>query len=157
MRQAAPETLLWRHLDRGRALLPAEWRRDLGLPVGVWADLCGCVLIAPRAALDDALRGLQATVNSQQHSAELVHFLSSTFAEVEPDDRGRLVLPLLHREWAGLSADGPAALLRVGAQIQVWEPRRLKMVLGVASRVLHQLDSHPLREQMSLFPYRLPE
>jgi DNA-binding transcriptional regulator/RsmH inhibitor MraZ len=157
MKPDAPETLLWRHLDRGRALLPTDWRREMGFSVGIWADLCGCVLIAPRVALDDALRGLQATVNAQQHSAEMVHFLSSTFAVADIDDRGRLLLPLLHREWAGLAPDGPVALLRVGAHIQVWEPRRLKMLLSVSSRILHQLDSHPLREQMSLFPYRLPE
>lgn len=157
MKQTAREALVWRVLDCGRAVLPAEWRRELGASVGMWADLSGCVLVAPREVLDGTLRGLQAAVASQQHSAQLVHFLSSTYAETEVDERGRLTLPLLHREWAGLAAHGPAALLCVGTQIQVWEPRRLKMVLGVASRLLHQLDSHPLREQMSLFPYRLPE
>ena len=157
MRQAAPEAMVWRTLDRGRAALPARWRSELGAAVGLWADWCGCVLVAPQSDLEDTLRGLQEAAPFLHHSAELVHFLTSTYVTVQVDERGRVCLPLLHRQWAGLAAHGPAVLLRVGTHIQVWEPRRLNTVLANASRVVSQLDRHPLRQQMSLFPYRLPE
>ena len=151
MAEPAHRPLVERRVDAGRITLPAPLRALLGDRVAVAADLAGCVLAARPEVLSDALQGLRRASSRSHHATELYRFLAGTEALVEIDERGRLALPRLHREWAGISPRGNALLLATGSGVQIWDPRRLDILLRVAHRHLRELHSHILREQFELF------
>lgn len=154
-RHACPP-IFERQLDDGRLTLPEELHQRLGEQAVVVADLSGSVLLTRDGAWEQTLAALQECSVRNAHAGELFRLLSSTETEVPIDHRGRLTIPRLHMEWAGLMPDRTVLLMALGDSVHIWDPRRFSSLLGVAARHLQRLSSHVLREQLALFPEEAP-
>ena len=139
-----------RCLDGSRLTLPRGCRENLGNTVAICAELVGCALVTTPELWQEMLPALQEQSSVSHHATELFRFYSASETLVSVDERGRMMIPSLHMQWAGLSPDGPAIVVALGRVVQVWAPRRLALHLNRANRDLRNLDSNILREQLSL-------
>jgi DNA-binding transcriptional regulator/RsmH inhibitor MraZ len=146
-----------RQLDDGRLTLPEALHARLGGSVVAVADLSGSVLLTGDGGWEAMLPALQECSAHSRHATELFHVLSATQARVMVDARGRLTIPRLHMEWAGLMPDRTVLLLALHDGVQVWDPRRFSSLLNAAGRHLRRLSAHVLRDQLALFPDASPQ
>jgi DNA-binding transcriptional regulator/RsmH inhibitor MraZ len=144
-------TLFERRLDAGRVVLPQNLRDALGPRIGLAADISGSILLTTASSSQALLEDLLTCSQQHHQSGELYRLLASTYAEDGLDERGRLLLPHLHREWAGIGADSEVLLLALGEGIQVWDPLRLDRLLRVSQRHLRELHNVAPRDQFRLF------
>ena len=92
--------------DKGRVAVPARFRAELagGALVSKWID--GCLAISPRAAWD-ALAARAATLPVTDAGARTFQrFIFGTAFDADLDRQGRVVVPAVLREFAGLEGGG---------------------------------------------------
>ncbi len=156
MSGSAGAPLATRRLDDTRLTLPRSAHRVLGAHAALAADAAGCILALTPAVWDDTLPLLQQLSAHDASAAALFRLLAASETVAAIDGRGRLSLPRLHMEWAGLIAAGPVVVVVLGAGVQVWEPERLAAHLATASRRLRDLKSDRLRQQLAFFEQLAP-
>ena len=139
-----------RRLDEARLTLPRDARGLFGAQAELCADLSGCILLTPTDAWRERLAALQQSSAHNHHAAELFRLLAASATTAEVDARGRLTLPHLHLQWAGIAPDRSVVVVQSVCRVEVWEPRRLDMHLRTANRQIRELDTAILREQLSL-------
>jgi MraZ protein len=110
--------------EKGRVAVPVRFRAELagGALVSKWID--GCLAIFPRAAWDalaDRAAGLPVT---DAGARTFQRFLFGTAFEAELDRQGRLVVPGVLREFAGLNGDAPAVVVGSRDHVELWAPDR---------------------------------
>lgn len=149
LRRSAPP-IFARRLDGARLALPAGGAATLGSHAALSTDVTGCVLVVRPDEWKEAFAGLLESSARSRHAAELARFLAAGETAVPVDPRGRLTIPPVHMEWAGLKPDGEVLVLSLGHGIQVWDPRRLDTLLRVANRQLRRLKSDIFRDQLAL-------
>ena len=142
--------VLERHLDEARLTLPRAARALLGEQVELCADLAGCILLSPTEPWRERLSALLQASAHNHHAAELFRLLAASATTAEVDGRGRLTIPQLHLQWAGICPDRGVIVVLLAGGVEVWEPRRLAMHLARANRQIRELDSRVLREQLAL-------
>ena len=111
----------YRHnLDaKGRLIIPARFRDQLGDEFTVTRSLDGCLAMyaAPEwQALEEKLNALPMT---NEKARSLKRFLLGSAAICELDKQGRILLPQVLRDRAGLDKD--ITLLGVGDHIEIWD------------------------------------
>lgn len=106
--------------EKGRIAVPFRFRDDLahGAFVTKWID--GCLALFPRAAWDELAVKAASLPVTDAGARTFQRFLFGTAFEVRLDRQGRLVVPAVLREFAGL---GPEAVV-VGARdhLEFWSP-----------------------------------
>ena len=105
--------------DKGRVILPAKFRTDLGDGVVVTRGQERCLYVFPVSEfgrLAEQLR--QAPVTSKQARDYLRVFLSGASDEAV-DKQGRVTLPPALRTYAGL--DREVAVIGAGQRIEIWD------------------------------------
>ncbi len=105
--------------DKGRLILPARFRSELadGLVVTRGQERCLYVFaMAEFVRIADQMR--TAPVTSKGVRDYLRVFLSGASDEV-PDKQGRVTLPPMLREYAGLNRD--LAVIGAGSRIEIWD------------------------------------
>ena len=110
----------YRHnLDaKGRLIIPARFRDQLGDEFTVTRSLDGCLAMYASTewqALEDKLNELPMT---NEKARSLKRFLLGSAAACELDKQGRILLPQVLRDRAGLDKD--ITLLGVGDHIEIW-------------------------------------
>ena len=110
----------YRHnLDaKGRLIIPAKFRDQLGDEFTVTRSLDGCLAMYASTewqALEDKLNELPMT---NEKARSLKRFLLGSAAACELDKQGRILLPQVLRDRAGLDKD--ITLLGVGDHIEIW-------------------------------------
>jgi MraZ protein len=110
--------------EKGRVAVPVRFRAELagGATVSKWID--GCAALHPRTAWE-ALAARVATLPITDAGART--FQRAIFGaafEFELDRQGRLLLPAVLRDWAGLGSD----VVFVGSRdhVELWSPDRWK-------------------------------
>jgi MraZ protein len=106
--------------DKGRIAVPTRFRAELasGAFVSKWID--GCVALHPRSAWD-ALTAKVATLPITDAGARtLQRAIFGAAFEFELDRQGRLLVPAVLRDWAGLRTD----VVFVGSRdhVELWAP-----------------------------------
>jgi DNA-binding transcriptional regulator/RsmH inhibitor MraZ len=139
-----------RRLDGTRLTLPAGCRSSFETDAAVAADVLGCVLVTPPSVWEDTLALLRQQSEYSHHASELFRFFAASETTAPLDNRGRLVIPRLHMQWARLTPDGPVVVASLGYVIQVWNPEELGIQLRTANFRLRMMDVELLREQLSL-------
>ena len=108
--------------DKGRVAVPVRFRTELagGALVSKWID--GCLALHPRTAWD-ALAARVATLPVTDAGARVFQrYIFGTAFEVELDRQGRLVVPAVLREFAGL--EGEAVVVGSRDHLELWSPAR---------------------------------
>ncbi len=102
---------------KGRLIIPAKFREQLGEAFVITRGLDGCLYIYDNEEwlkFEENLRALPPNKDSRM----LVRFFSAGAADVEVDKQGRILIPANLREAAGLNKD--VVLAGVASRIEVW-------------------------------------
>lgn len=106
--------------DKGRLAVPVRFRAELaqGAVVSKWID--GCLALFPRAAWDELAEKTAALPVTDQGARTFQRFLFGTAFDIELDRQGRLVVPAVLREFAGLESE----VVVVGSRnhLEFWSP-----------------------------------
>ena len=106
---------------KGRLIIPAKFREQLGEAFVITRGLDGCLYIYDNEEwlkFEENLR----TLPPNKDSRMLVRFFSAGAADVEVDKQGRILIPANLREAAGLNKD--VVLAGVAGRIEVWSKEK---------------------------------
>lgn len=115
--------------EKGRVVLPPQFRRELGEAVIVTRGLDGCIWVYPPKAWDaveDVLRDLPLS------RREFQRFLLAPAREVEVDRQGRIALPEALRESAEIGRD--VVVIGLIKRLEIWSEARWKKAVAKAER-----------------------
>ncbi|SFG26543.1 division/cell wall cluster transcriptional repressor MraZ [Oribacterium sp. WCC10] len=104
---------------KGRLIIPAKFRDQLGMEFTVTRSLDGCLAMYASKeweALEDKLNALPMT---NEKARSLKRFLLGSANTCELDKQGRILIPQVLRDKAGLDKD--ITLLGVGDHIEIWD------------------------------------
>ena len=107
---------------KGRLVLPAKIKDDLGKEFIVTKGLDGCLFgysLAEWNKFEEKLKTLPLT---NKITRDFVRFFLSGAVEEETDKQGRFLLPANLREYASLTKD--AVIIGVGTRIEIWDKKK---------------------------------
>lgn len=107
---------------KGRIIVPAKFRIDLGSCFYITKGLDGCLFVLP----ENEWRELEGKIHSMPISKArtLQRFFFSGAAEVETDKQGRILLPQHLRDYAGLEKD--VTLIGTSSRVEIWDTNKWK-------------------------------
>lgn len=110
--------------DKNRLFLPARFRnKQSGADFIITQGLEGCLYLYPPSAwmaLADKLEHLPLADKSEERAFK--RMLLSAASEVEVDTQGRILIPQLLKEYAGLKKD--AVVIGVMKHVEIWSKER---------------------------------
>lgn len=104
---------------KGRVILPAKFRDELGLRFVVTRGLEGCLAVYTMdgwLTLANAMKKLKA---SKENVRAFRRFLFGSAAELEFDKQGRILIPPALRAYAGLEKE--VTVLGTGDKLEIWD------------------------------------
>lgn len=108
---------------KGRTIIPAKYREGLGDEFVVTRGLDGCLYLYPAEAWQEFAEKLQNLPSSLQNRQIQRQFLSKAM-EVSLDKQGRILVPAMHREMAGLEKD--VVFVGMMNRVELWDKARLE-------------------------------
>lgn len=109
---------------KGRLIIPSKFREILGDAFVVTKGLDGCLFVYDNEEwqrFEEKLRSLPIT---NKEARQFVRFFLAGATEAEVDKQGRILIPNVLREFAGLAKD--VALVGVGSRIEIWSRERFE-------------------------------
>ena len=103
---------------KGRLIIPSKFRDELGDEFVVTKGLDGCLFVFPNQAWQEFEEKLRALPITNTAGRKFSRFLLGSAATCEVDKQGRILLPSVLREFAGIGKD--AVLVGVGSRIEIW-------------------------------------
>ena len=103
---------------KGRIIIPAKLRDQLGDSFVVSKGLDGCLFVFPPAEWEKLANQLQALPLTNTDARKFSRYFLAGASEVEVDKQGRALLPANLREEAGLEKD--VVLCGVGSRVEIW-------------------------------------
>lgn len=103
---------------KGRLIVPAKFRETLGDNFIVTKGLDGCLFVYPNdewTRFEEKLKSLPLT---NKNARQFTRFFLAGAAACEVDKQGRILLPQVLREFAGLEKD--VVLVGVASRIEIW-------------------------------------
>ena len=113
---------------KGRVIIPAKFREKLGDSFVITKGLDGCLYGYAGeewSAFEEKLGTLPIT---NKNSRQFTRFFLAGAAECELDKQGRILIPGVLREFAGLEKD--VVLVGVASKIEIWSKERWDEVNG---------------------------
>ncbi len=104
---------------KGRVSLPAKFRNQLSGPIVVAKGLEDCLYVYPAQAYGEFLRGLVERNDFDPEARRVRRFFTTGATETELDGAGRVMLPPVLREHAGLTKD--ISITGNGDRIEIWD------------------------------------
>lgn len=127
--------------SKGRMILPAKFREELGDVFVLSPGLDTCLTIYPRDCWEQMQEKLQKLPQTRKNVRALRRFLIGKSTEMECDRQGRILIPSHLRMYARLEKD--AKIIGVGDTIEIWSPLVLKASeeeCGAAADMAESLD-----------------
>ena len=109
---------------KGRLIIPSKFREILGDVFVVTKGLDGCLFVYDNEEWKRFEEKLRALPITNKEARQFVRFFLAGAAEVEVDKQGRILIPNVLREFAGLAKD--VALVGVGSRIEIWSRERFE-------------------------------
>lgn len=113
---------------KGRLIVPARFREDLGEKFVVSKGLDKCLYIYPLNEWEEFEKKLSSLPIGKNDTRQLTRFFLSSATYAEFDKQGRIVVQTKHREYAGLDKD--VVLAGVGKKIEIWSKDRWDKING---------------------------
>jgi MraZ protein len=104
--------------DKGRIIIPAKFRENLGDLFVVTRGLDRALFAYPCAEWIQLEQKLKALSFTKTDARKFTRFFFSGAAEVEQDKQGRITLPLPLREYAGLKKE--CVVIGVSTRVEIW-------------------------------------
>jgi MraZ protein len=106
--------------DKGRLTIPAKYRGDLASGLVVTRGLDRNLILYPMEAWLVLARKVSARPITDSSARSLRRRLFSGATDLIPDRQGRIVLPAMLREFAGLELESEATLVGQDNYIEIW-------------------------------------
>ena len=103
---------------KGRVIVPAKFREELGDSFVVTLGLDGCLFVYPQEDWEDFVKQLRELPGSKE-ARKLQRYFMAGAASCELDKQGRILLPATLREFAGLEKD--VLLAGMLDHIEIWD------------------------------------
>ncbi len=124
--------------DKGRLILPARLREGLADGLVLTKGQDRCLVLWPRAQFDQYAAQLRANAQSNARVRAMTRvFFSSAFDE-SIDRQGRLTIPPVLREYAGL--DRELTVVGADTRIEIWSSAAWAAYLAAAESEFADLD-----------------
>lgn len=107
---------------KGRLIIPSKFREVLGDGFVVTKGLDGCLFVYDNTEWTAFEEKLKALPLMNKESRKFVRFFLAGAAEVEVDKQGRILIPSVLREFAGLDKD--VVLVGVASRIEIWSKEK---------------------------------
>lgn len=104
---------------KGRVALPVKFREMLGSRFMLARGLDKCIAVYPSEEWMHVLETVTGLPQNQREARAYARYLLSGASEVEPDKQGRVLLPQVLREYAGVAKD--VYVLGVGNRVEIWD------------------------------------
>ena len=107
---------------KGRLIVPSKFREVLGDEFVVTKGMDGCLFVFDEPEwknFEEKLRGLPMI---DKEAIQFTRFFLAGAASVEVDKQGRILLPAVLRDFAGITKD--AVLVGVGNRVEIWSKDR---------------------------------
>ena len=111
---------------KGRVIVPAKFREQLGEEFVVTKGLDGCLFVYDKtewSAFEEKLKTLPIT---NKDARSFVRFFLAGATTVEVDKQGRILVPENLREHAGLTKD--TVLVGVGSRVEIWSKENYEKI-----------------------------
>lgn len=108
---------------KGRTIIPARYREDLGNTFVVTRGLDGCLYLYPLPAWQEFVDKLQHLPSNLKNRQIQRQFLSKAM-EVALDKQGRILIPALLRDIANLEKD--VVFVGMMNHVEIWDKARLE-------------------------------
>lgn len=106
---------------KGRMIVPAKFREELGEKFILTLGLDGCLFAYPLSEWETFVEGLKKLPGTKEARQLQRHFMAGA-ADVEVDKQGRFLIPPRLREFAGLEKD--VVLVGVLSKIELWSKEK---------------------------------
>ena len=103
---------------KGRVILPADFRVELGESFIITKGLDNCLFIYPQSEWEQLSVKLRQLPLAKTEARAFVRFFFAGARQVELDKQGRFLIPATLRQHASLKKD--AVLIGVSNRIEVW-------------------------------------
>jgi len=110
--------------SKGRMILPAKIREDLGEKFIITKGLDGCLFGFSESEWNNFEEKLKQLPLTNKNARDFVRFFLSGAVEAETDKQGRFLIPANLREYADL--DKEVVVTGVGTRIEIWERDKWK-------------------------------
>lgn len=110
--------------SKGRMILPAKIREDLGEKFIITKGLDGCLFGFSETEWNNFEEKLKQLPLTNKNARDFVRFFLSGAVEAETDKQGRFLIPANLREYADL--DKEAVVTGVGTRIEIWKRDKWK-------------------------------
>jgi MraZ protein len=107
---------------KGRIIVPAKFREALGDEFVVTKGLDGCLFVYSQESWKAFEEKLQSLPLTNKNSRQFARFFLAGAALCEVDKQGRILLPQLLRDFAGLEKE--AVLVGVANRVEIWSKDR---------------------------------
>lgn len=104
---------------KGRVILPAKFRDELGTQCVVTRGLEGCLSVYTMAGWMNLANAMKQLKASKENVRAFKRFLFGSAAEVEFDKQGRILIPSTLRDYAKLKKD--VTVIGTGDKLEIWD------------------------------------
>ncbi|MCH5248984.1 MAG: division/cell wall cluster transcriptional repressor MraZ [Lachnospiraceae bacterium] len=111
---------------KGRLIVPSKFRDLLGDTFVVTKGLDGCLFVFDNNEWNVFEEKLKSLPLTNKDARKFVRFFLAGAAEAEVDKQGRILIPNVLREFAGLSKD--VVLIGVASRIEIWSKERFEEI-----------------------------
>ena len=103
---------------KGRLIIPSKFREVLGDEFVVTKGLDGCLFVYDNGEWELFEQKLKSLPITNKDARQFVRFFLAGAATVEVDKQGRILVPSVLREFAGLEKD--VVMVGVGSRVEIW-------------------------------------
>lgn len=103
---------------KGRLIIPAKFREVLGDEFVVTKGMDGCLFVFDNSEWQAFAEKLRSLPMIDKEVRQFTRFFLAGAASVEVDKQGRILLPSVLRDFAGITKD--TVLIGVGSRIEIW-------------------------------------
>ncbi len=128
--------------DKGRLTLPAKFREGLETGVVVTRGIDPCLLVFTRTGFDNMAQNIVTLPITGRNNRDFSRLMFSGAADLIPDRQGRILIPQVLRDYAGL--DGEAIIIGLYDKLEIWNLDRWN---GVKTQV--ESDPESIAEQLN--------
>ena len=126
--------------SKGRLIVPAKFRESLGDEFVVTKGLDGCLFVYPMEEWNVFTNKLKDLPLTKKDARQFSRFFLAGAASCEVDKQGRILIPSVLRDFAGLEKD--AVLVGVSSRIEIWSKSRWDDISDVDAEDMDNIAEH---------------
>ena len=105
--------------DKGRIILPAKFRDELSAGVVVTRGQERCLYVFSKSEFESVHEKIRQAPVTSEEARKYLRLLLSGAADDTPDKQGRVLVPQLLRDYAGLTKE--LVIIGVGSRAEIWD------------------------------------